>query len=99
MILVVALFGPRATSGLSPECAPKGTSAGAYGFTSSRPGQIGIRVLFAAVYDSGCGTFRTSRDVRLESGMRTKGDIRRRLWIYKFTPWSDRNKGAICCGV
>jgi len=37
MSLVVALFGPRAMSGLSPE-------------------------------------------------MRTKGDIRRRLWIYKFRP-------------
>ena len=31
----VKVFGPRAMSGLSPECAPKGTSAGAYGFTSS----------------------------------------------------------------
>src|ERR1700738_1344709 len=35
MSLVVALFGPRAMSGLSPECAPKGTSSGAYGFTST----------------------------------------------------------------
>jgi hypothetical protein len=32
------------------------------------------------------GTFRTSRDVRLESGMRTKADVRQRLRIYGFTP-------------
>ena len=32
------------------------------------------------------GTFRTSRDVRLESVMRTKADIRQRPWIYEFTP-------------
>ena len=28
------------------------------------------------------GTFRTLRDVRLESGMRTKADARPRRWIY-----------------
>jgi hypothetical protein len=31
------------------------------------------------------GTFRTSRDVQLESGMRTKADVRRRLRICGFT--------------
>ena len=28
------------------------------------------------------GTFQTLRDVRLESGVRTKADVRPRLWIY-----------------
>src|SRR5258708_399933 len=32
------------------------------------------------------GTFRTWRDVRLESAMRTKADVRRPLQIYGFTP-------------
>jgi hypothetical protein len=32
------------------------------------------------------GTFRTSRDVRLESGMRIKADVRHPLRIYAFTP-------------
>jgi hypothetical protein len=40
-------------------------------------------MMFAAVHESGCGTFRTSRDVRLESGMRTKADVRY-LWVH---PW------------
>ena len=31
-------------------------------------------------------TFRTLRDVRLESGMGTNADVRPRLWIYGFTP-------------
>jgi hypothetical protein len=32
------------------------------------------------------GTFRTWRDVRLESVMRTKADVRRPLQVYGFTP-------------
>jgi len=36
--------------------------------------------------DFSVGTFRTSRDVRLESVMRTKADVRQRLRIYKLTP-------------
>src|SRR6267142_3182138 len=36
------------------------------------------------------GTFRKCRNVRLESGMRTKADLRRPLWIYGFTPWLRR---------
>jgi hypothetical protein len=32
-------------------------------------------MLFAAVHESLVGTFRTSHDVRLESGMRTKADV------------------------
>ena len=35
--------------------------------------------LFAAVHESVVGTFRTWRDVRLESVMRTKPDVRQRL--------------------
>ena len=35
---------------------------------------------------SALGTLRTSRDVRLESVMRTKADVRQRPWIYGFTP-------------
>jgi hypothetical protein len=38
-----------------------------------------IATLFAAVHESADGTFRTSRGVRLESGMRTKADVRRPL--------------------
>ncbi len=34
-----------------------------------------MTMLFAAVHESGCGTKRTWRDVRLESAMRTKGNI------------------------
>jgi hypothetical protein len=34
---------------------------------------------------SAFGTFRTWRDVRLESVMRTKADVRQRLW-FGFTP-------------
>ena len=30
-------------------------------------------------------TFRTSRDVRLKSGMRIKAEVRQPLWIYEFT--------------
>ena len=40
---------------------------------------IQIRVLFAAVHESVVGTFRTWRDVRPESVMRTKPDVRQRL--------------------
>jgi hypothetical protein len=29
-------------------------------------------------------------EVPLESGMRTKADLRRPLWIYGFTPWLSR---------
>jgi hypothetical protein len=32
------------------------------------------------------GTFRTSRDVRLEPAMRPKAEVRQRLRIYEFTP-------------
>jgi hypothetical protein len=32
------------------------------------------------------GAFRNSRDVRIESAMRTAMDARQRLWIYGFTP-------------
>ena len=32
-----------------------------------------------AMHESVCGTFRNSRDVRLESGIRTKADVRRPL--------------------
>jgi hypothetical protein len=32
------------------------------------------------------GTFRTSRDVQLESGMRTKADVRQRLRSFGLTP-------------
>src|SRR5258706_13808703 len=32
------------------------------------------------------GTFRTWRDVRIESDMRTKADVRQRLWFYGFKP-------------
>jgi hypothetical protein len=32
------------------------------------------------------GTFRTWRDVRLESVMRTKADVRQRLRIHEFAP-------------
>jgi len=38
------------------------------------------------VHESVVGTFRTWRDVRLESAMRTKADVRRPLQIYGFTP-------------
>jgi hypothetical protein len=38
----------------------------------------------------GIGTFRTSSDVRLESGMRTKADLRRPLLICGFTPTPKR---------
>jgi len=31
-------------------------------------------------------TLQTSRDVQLESAMRTKVDVRQRLWIFEFTP-------------
>ena len=34
-----------------------------------------MKRLFAATHESGSGTFRTSRDVRLESGLRTKADV------------------------
>jgi hypothetical protein len=34
-----------------------------------------MKQLCAATHESGSGTFRTCRDVRLESGMRTKADI------------------------
>jgi hypothetical protein len=44
----------------------------------------------AAVHESVHGTFRKWRNVRLESGMRTKADVRRPLWIYGFTPWLSR---------
>jgi hypothetical protein len=37
--LLLALFGPHATSDLSPECAPKRTSADHSEFMGSRPGQ------------------------------------------------------------
>ncbi len=40
--------------------------------------------LFAAAQESPVGTKRTWRDVRLESAMRTKADVRR-LWFYGFT--------------
>jgi hypothetical protein len=43
-----------------------------------------MRVHFAAVHDSENGTFRTSRDVRPESGTRTKADNRPPLRIYRF---------------
>src|SRR6266403_4826399 len=33
-------------------------------------------------FRSWAGTFQTLRDVRLEPGMRTKADVRPRLWIY-----------------
>jgi hypothetical protein len=35
----------------------------------------GVAKPFAAVHESGCGTFRTWRDVRLESVMRAKAVI------------------------
>jgi hypothetical protein len=41
---------------------------------------------FAAVHESLVGTSRIWRDVRLESVMRTKADVRQRLWFYGFTP-------------
>ncbi len=34
---------------------------------------------FAALHESDSGTFRTLRDVRLESGMRSEADVRQRL--------------------
>src|SRR5579872_6504843 len=37
---------------------------------------------------SGIGPYRTSYDVRLESGMRIKADVCQSLWNYGFTPWS-----------
>jgi hypothetical protein len=40
------------------------------------------------------GTFRTLRDVRLESGMRTKADVRPRLWIYGLH-WRRKLSGAL----
>jgi len=45
--------------------------------SATRPRRRGDRIaaLFAAVHESPCGTFRTSRDVRLESAMRAKADI------------------------
>jgi hypothetical protein len=42
------------------------------------------RNALAAVHESLAGTKRTWRDVRLESAMRTKADVRR-LWFYGFT--------------
>ena len=45
-----------------------------------------MEILFGAVHESAYGTFRTWRDVRLESVMRTKADVRRPLQIYGFTP-------------
>jgi hypothetical protein len=45
-----------------------------------------MRMAFAAEHESRYVTFRTSRDVRLESVMHTKTDVRQRLWIYEFTP-------------
>jgi hypothetical protein len=41
---------------------------------------------FAAMHESVPGPFRTQRDVRLESGMRIKAEVRQPLWIYGFTP-------------
>jgi hypothetical protein len=38
-------------------------------------GRFGLRLSFAALQESGPGTDRTSRDVRLESAMRAKADI------------------------
>jgi hypothetical protein len=40
--------------------------------------------MFAAPHESACGTFRTLRDVRLASGMRTKVDVGRpsNLWVH-----------------
>jgi Flp pilus assembly protein TadD len=48
---------------------------------SPRDPEIGIMLNGIACV----GTFRTSRDVRLESGMHTKEDVRRRPGIYGFT--------------
>ena len=51
-----------------------------------------IRVLRCELRDqidaatSVSGTFRTSRDVRLESGMRSKAEIRRPTQIHRLTP-------------
>ena len=42
------------------------------------------------------GTFPTSRDVRLTSGMRTKADVRRPLRIYEFTPQVSSHRTPGC---
>ena len=46
-----------------------------------------------AARESVPGTFRTWRDVRLESVMRTKADVRRPLQIHGFTPQIERVGG------
>jgi hypothetical protein len=56
--------------------------------TSSRRAEMATKL--SAVWSiaiSAFGTFRTWCDVRLESVMRTKADVRRPLQIYRFTPW------------
>src|SRR6476660_1563267 len=47
-LLLLALFGPRAMSDLSPECAPKQTSADRSELMGSRPGCRHGRLLAAA---------------------------------------------------
>src|SRR5712675_174724 len=45
-------------------------------------------------FRSWAGTFQTLRDVRLEPGMRTKADVRPRLWIY-WLHWRRQLSGLV----
>lgn len=70
-----------------------------------------MTMLFAAVHESACGTFRTSRDVRLESAFWVKAEVgfRGRASALPQTGYRDRRRlvenqfpvsvGALACAT
>jgi hypothetical protein len=59
-----------------------------------RPMLQNVKKALANTEPSTHGTFRTWRNVRSESVMRTKADVRQRLWFHRFTPWSGMRSGC-----